>query len=185
TGEAPVVDTKKTSTSSAFSQDYLKNVPTARDPWVILDQTPGVDVDRINVGGNQSGQQSIFTSKGGSFTQNGWCYDGLYITDPSAQGATPTYYDFDSFEEIQVTTGGQDPAVGTGGVVINFVTKRGGNSWAGSASGYFDNDSLQANNVDPALIAQHFLVANQADQNWELGGALCGPLVTCKAWLWG
>src|SRR5262249_7340530 len=46
TGEAPVVDTKKTSTSSAFTQDYLKNVPTARDPWVILDQTPGVDVDR-------------------------------------------------------------------------------------------------------------------------------------------
>ena len=58
TGEAPVVDTKKTSTSSAFSQDYLKNVPTARDPWVILDQTPGVDVDRINVGGNQRGFNS-------------------------------------------------------------------------------------------------------------------------------
>ncbi|HET6266210.1 MAG TPA: carboxypeptidase regulatory-like domain-containing protein [Acidobacteriota bacterium] len=184
-GEAPIVDTKKTTTSSSFSQDYLKNVPTARDPWVILDQTPGVDVDRINVGGNQSGQQSIYTAKGGSFVSNGWSYDGVDITDPAAQGATPTYYDFDSFQEIQITTGGQDPAVGTGGVVINFVTKRGGNSWAGSASGYFDNDSLQSNNVDSALIAQHFVAANQADQNWELGGDLGGPLVKDKAWLWG
>lgn len=184
-GEAPVVDTKKTSASTAFNQDYLKNIPSARDPWVILDQTPGVEVDRINVGGNQSGQQSIFTSKGGSFTTNGWSYDGVDITDPAAAGATPTYYDFDSFEEIQITTGGQDPAIGTGGVVINFVTKRGGNTWSGTASGYFNNDSLQSSNVDQELTDQHFITGNRADANWELGGDLGGPVVKDKAWAWG
>jgi hypothetical protein len=185
TGEAPVVDTKKTSASTAFNQDYLKNIPSARDPWVILDQTPGVEVDRINVGGNQSGQQSIFTSKGGSFTTNGWSYDGVDITDPAAAGATPTYYDFDSFEEIQITTGGQDPAIGTGGVVINFVTKRGGNTWSGSASGYFNNDSLQGTNVDAALVKQNFIASNQADTNWEFGGDFGGPVMKDKAWAWG
>jgi hypothetical protein len=185
TGEAPVVDTKKTGASTAFNQDYLKNIPSARDPWVILDQTPGVEVDRINVGGNQSGQQSVFTSKGGSSATNGWSYDGVDITDPAAQGSTPTYYDFDSFEEIQITTGGQDPAIGTGGVVINFVTKRGGNTWAGSASGYFNNDSLQSDNVDADLVKQHFITSNKADANWEFGGDFGGPVAKDKAWAWG
>ncbi|HEX3528216.1 MAG TPA: carboxypeptidase-like regulatory domain-containing protein [Thermoanaerobaculia bacterium] len=32
--------------------------PTARDPWQILQKTPGVLTDRINVGGNAAGQQS-------------------------------------------------------------------------------------------------------------------------------
>jgi hypothetical protein len=184
-GAEPVVDTKKTSTSSNYSQDYLKNVPSARDPWVILDQTPGIDVDRVNVGGNQSGQQSIYTARGGSFTQNGWSYDGVDITDPAAAGATPTYYDFDSFQEIQITTGGQDPAIGTGGVVINFITKRGGNTWSGQASGYFDNDSLESDNVDSDLLAQHFAVANGVNQIYEYGGDLGGPIVKDRAWVWG
>lgn len=181
----PVIDMRKTGANTAYTPDYLTHVPSARDPWVILDQTPGVEVDRINVGGNQSGQQSIFTSKGGSFTQNGWSYDGVDITDPAASGATPTYYDFDSFEEIQVTTGGQDPAISTGGVVINFVTKHGGNSWSGSTSGYFNNDSLQSNNVDKELLSQHLIEGNKADANWELGGDMGGPVVKDRSWAWG
>lgn len=185
TGEAPVVDTKKTSTSSSYPQEYLKNVPSARDPWVILDQTPGIDVDRVNVGGSQSGQQSNYTSKGGSFASNGWSYDGVDITDPAAQGATPTYYDFDSFDEIQITTGGQDPAIATGGVVINFVTKRGGNTWSGSGSVYFDNHSLQGSNLDSALVAQHFVRPNEINQIYEWGGDVGGPVAKDKAWIWG
>ncbi len=184
-GEPPVVDTKKTNTSSSYSQEYLTSVPSGRDPWVILDQTPGIDVDRVNVGGSQSGQQSIYTARGGSFTQNGWSYDGVDITDPAAAGATPTYYDFDSFQEIQITTGGQDPAVATGGVVINFITKRGGNTWSGQASGYFDNNDMEADNVDADLIANHFVFANQVDQIYEYGGDVGGPVVKDRAWIWG
>jgi tetratricopeptide (TPR) repeat protein len=35
-------------------------VPSARDPWELLSAVPGVQTDRINVGGNESGQQSNF-----------------------------------------------------------------------------------------------------------------------------
>lgn len=35
---------------------------TARDPWAGLNQTPGVLTDRINVGGNESGQQKQFST---------------------------------------------------------------------------------------------------------------------------
>ena len=36
----------------------LEKFPTTRDPWVVLRSTPGVLTDRVNVGGNESGQQA-------------------------------------------------------------------------------------------------------------------------------
>lgn len=44
-------------------QTELEKIPTARDPWAVLQQTPGVLTDRINVGGNESGQQSAYTQE--------------------------------------------------------------------------------------------------------------------------
>ena len=43
------------------TETELEKIPTARDPWQILQSTPGVLTDRINVGGNESGQQSAYT----------------------------------------------------------------------------------------------------------------------------
>jgi len=42
----------------------LEKIPAARDPWTILQSTPGVLTDRINVGGNESGQQSQYVGPG-------------------------------------------------------------------------------------------------------------------------
>ncbi len=56
-----------------------------------------------------------------------WSVDGVLVTDPSAIGASPTYYDFDAFEEMRVTTGGGDITSQTGGVAMDLVTRRGGN----------------------------------------------------------
>lgn len=36
----------------------LEKIPTARDPWALLQTTPGVLTDRINVGGNETGSKS-------------------------------------------------------------------------------------------------------------------------------
>ena len=67
--ETSLVDTKKTGTWTVFNETYLNSVPTSRDPWSILDQVPGIDVNRVNVGGTASGQQALFIARGGSFSQ--------------------------------------------------------------------------------------------------------------------
>ena len=36
TGETPVVDTKKTTTSTNVTVEELQNIPSSRDPWVVL-----------------------------------------------------------------------------------------------------------------------------------------------------
>ncbi|HEV7785946.1 MAG TPA: hypothetical protein VGQ28_11460, partial [Thermoanaerobaculia bacterium] len=41
-------------------QSTAAQLPTPRDPWAALQSTPGVLTDRINVGGNEAGQQSSY-----------------------------------------------------------------------------------------------------------------------------
>src|SRR6185295_18527802 len=54
TGESPLLDERRLSKDTVSAAE-LEKIPTARDPWEILKTTPGVLVDRINVGGYESG----------------------------------------------------------------------------------------------------------------------------------
>jgi len=72
---SPVVDTKKTGTAVHVTQVMLQEIPSSRDPWVILQQVPGIMVNRENVGGSESGLQSSFISKGSKREQTMWNMD--------------------------------------------------------------------------------------------------------------
>jgi hypothetical protein len=197
TGASPVIDVRKTANEVTFDQTQLQQIPTARDPWVLLQQAPGVLVDRVNVGGNESGQQSTFIRGASDGTDTMWNLDGIMITDPSAIGSTPTYYDFDAFQEVQFTTGGNDVRQQTGGIGVNFVTKRGTNQAHGSGRLFFTNRSLQGKNVSDDLVARQPLFGhvceddasqrcgNQIDRVADFGFEIGGPIVKDKLWFWG
>ena len=51
--------------ADVHAPSMLQSIPSARDPWVILQQTAGIAMDRENIGGNMSGQQSNYVSRGG------------------------------------------------------------------------------------------------------------------------
>ena len=57
-GTSPIVDSRATGTATNFTQDELSKVPTSRDPWALLRTVPGVQMDRVNIAGNETGQQS-------------------------------------------------------------------------------------------------------------------------------
>jgi hypothetical protein len=183
--ETPVVDTKKTGNDTTFNREYMEKIPSGRDPWVMIEQTPGVDNDRINVAGSESGQQTGFFARGAADTDNAWNYDGVNATDPLALGASPTYYDFDAFQEIQIQSGGADASIGAKGVVVNLVTKRAGNKWEANASTYFTNDSLQADNTPDEVKAVGQNKSNRIDQVYEYGLDIGGPIVKDKLFAWG
>ena len=143
-GESPIVDSKAMGTATNFSQAELDKIPTSRDPWALLRTVPGVMVDRVNIAGNETGQQSNFQSKGTRPADAVWTLDGVVVTDMAAIGASPAYFNYDNFEEIQISTAGQDIKQPTGGVGLNFVVKRGTNAYRGGVRGFFTNDALEA-----------------------------------------
>jgi hypothetical protein len=189
TAESPLLDERRVSTGATVSQTELEKIPTARDPWAILQSTPGVLTDRINVGGNQSGQQAGYVGPGSGQDQAIWSVDGVVITDMAALGSSPAYFDFDAFEEMQITTGGSDTTIATGGVVLNMVTKRGTNEWRGSGR-YFDadqkwQDKLDSSKVDLAPGQTAFTQGNRIVNVRDYGAEIGGPIVKDRLWIWG
>jgi len=198
TAESPLLDERRISTGATVAKTELEKIPTARDPWAILQTTPGVLTDRINVGGNQSGQQSTYVGPGSTGDQAVWAVDGVVITDMAATGSSPAYYDFDAFEEMQVSTGGSDASLATPGVSLNMVTKRGTNEWRGSgrfiksdndwqSNTGFDNNDLgrdipgtTRNEAQTTVLQGNHIVSVQ---DW--GAEIGGPIVKDRLWIWG
>lgn len=182
-GETPVIDTKSTTLSATFNQEMLEKLPSARDPWVILEQMPGMVLDRQNVGGSESGQQSSFIAHGSGANQS-WNVNGATVTDMQA-GGSPMYFDFDSFAEIQIQTGGGDASLQAGGAAINLVTKSGSNVLKGSARFYFVNSALQSDNSTPELREQGAGAGNPIQDIKEYGAEAGGPLLRNRLFFWG
>jgi hypothetical protein len=184
-GESPIVDTRATTAKTTFDLESLQNIPSARDPWVMLQRVPNISMDRVNVGGSQSGQQSNYINRGSATGNNKWSIDGVDITDMSATGASPMYYDFDMLQEMQVTTGGADATQQTGGVGINFVLRSGTNRFKGSGRLYNVSDRFEADNVTDEIRAQGAgsgaPIQNINDFGFEVGG----PIMRDKLWYWG
>ncbi len=187
TAASPIVDTTSIGTATNLTFDEIQKIPTSRDPFALLRSVPGILVDRVNIGGNETGQQSNFQSKGTRPQDAVWTLDGVVVTDMGATGASPTYFNYDNFEEIQVATAGQDIKQPTGGMGLNFVVKRGTNQFHGGVRGYFDNESMEGDNV-PAELASKGVTHATTDHNKQIsdyGFDIGGPIWKDKAWFYG
>jgi hypothetical protein len=189
--ETPLVSTKKRGTLTTMTTDELQRVPNPRDPWGVLRSVPGVLLDRVNIAGNENGQQASFVGKGG--TKATWTLDGLDITDESSGGPV-SYFDFGAFEEISVRTTGADVQTQGAGIGMNLVTKRGTNRFHGSARYLISHDSLQRSNLpaelvnDPRLQNPDGSYRDKADhiqQITDYGFELGGPVLKDKLWFYG
>jgi len=155
--DAPAMDSREVQTGAAFGQHELQAIPTTRDPWAFLRQVPGV-IFAGEVVAPTSGRPPFF-GKGSPPSQNNFNLDGVAI---SVGGRTPLLFDFDSFESIEVATGGSDLALSSPGVTANLVTKRGTNELRGSARALYTGGS-----------------------GWDYGAEAGGPVWRDRVWLWG
>jgi hypothetical protein len=187
--ETPVIDPQRVGTATVISRDELEGIPTSRDPWALMRSIPGVTVDRVNVAGSESGQQSQFVAKGSDPKDSVWSIDGVVITDMAAIGSSPDYFTFDSFEEINFSTAGSGVQVATGGLGINLAAKRGTNDFHGTFNGFFTHDDLQWSNIPDELVGDPRLQGNdKADhtqQIFDWSGDLGGPILKDRLWFYG
>src|SRR5262249_53565121 len=133
TAESPLLDERRIVTST---QPTEPAVPTARDPWAVLQNTPGVLVDRIDVGGRESGCSSsapiveVGVTVGRGFPG----VDEMLATDMAVAGLAPSNLDFNAFSEtpVEVLELGADP--GAPAAPARLRPRRGVNEWRALAS---------------------------------------------------
>lgn len=190
TSETPLIDTRKVETGQNFSKEQLTEIPTSRDIWSLIQQVPGVQIDTVNVAGNQSGIAGgpDFITKGSGNVV--YQVDGATATDNTygnpfqrQNGGTNTFFDFGTFQDVEVATGGSLVEQQTSGVTINVVTKRGTNEIHGAARYLYASKNWQSNNEPQEAIDQG-LPTNNTRLIREYGADVGGPLVKDRLWLW-
>ncbi|MFY9550997.1 MAG: TonB-dependent receptor [Thermoanaerobaculia bacterium] len=190
TSATPLLDPRKVETGQNFSREELAEIPTARDVWSLIQQVPGVQIDTVNVAGNQSGIAGgpDFITKGSGNVV--YQVDGATTTDntygnPFARqnGGTNTFFDYGTFQDVEVATGGSLVEQQTSGVTINVVTKRGTNELHGAARFLYAAKNWQSNNRPQEAIDQN-IPTNDTRMIREYGADVGGPIIRDKLWLW-
>jgi len=144
TGDSPVVDTQTATVGVNFNQSMLRDIPNSRDIWIVLAQSPGINTTRYDVGGSTMGSQTGFRAYGTS-SQNWFNLDGI-VTNDSA-GSAGWYFDYGSFQEIQVSAAANAAEVPVPGAFMNTVIKTGGNDFHGRLYFDWEAESFQGTNV--------------------------------------
>jgi hypothetical protein len=177
-------DRKSSRVADLAGRFLLQDLPTGRSLWSVLELTPSLVTDGIDVGGSESGQQPMFSAAGTSATQNQYYLNGVNVTDPMALGASASYYGYDAFEEVQVSTAAHEADVSSPGVVLNIVLEDGGNELEGGAAFYFENGALQSDNLDDRLRAQGVPPSNRLEAYHDLSAEIGGPIALDRAFFY-
>jgi Carboxypeptidase regulatory-like domain/TonB-dependent Receptor Plug Domain len=184
---SPTVDTTSANVSVNLSDELLQSTPGGRDIWAVLEyKVPSLVMSRPDVGGTSGGLQGTYSARGTASAQNSQFLNGVNVGDPAAIGAAGYYYDYDAFEEIQVSTGAHDITVPTSGVFLNMATKSGGNIWAGRATVAWEGDSTQSQNIDSELSHLGFRpTTNKVDFVSDVNVNAGGPVIKDKLRVFG
>ena len=188
--ETPLIDPGRVATGQTFAREQLTEIPTARDVWSLVQQVPGIQLDTVNVAGNASA-----TLGGPSFSNRGsgnvaYAIEGATITDSfygfalnRQNGGTSIFFDYGTFQDVEVVTGGSSLDQQNSGATINVVTKRGTNTLKGSARFLYASANWQSDNT-PESSSADGLQTNSTRFIREYGGELGGPLIEDRLWLW-
>lgn len=182
TGTSPVVDTTSANVAVNLSEQLLQGTPGGRDIWALVEyKVPSLLITRPDVGGTSGGLQGVYNARGTTSSQNSQYLNGINVGDPAAIGAAGFYYDFDAFEDIQVSTGAHDITVPTSGVFLNMVTKSGSDVWRGRTTFAWLGDATQTQNIDDNLLRYGFRPeTNSVDFVSDINVSGGGPIVARK-----
>lgn len=155
-GQAPLLDTDTSSLGSVISERAVQDAPlSGRNVNNLLALVPGVVAGGSTYGnaiGNQAGAVGTnffafdnYQIGGGFSGQSAFYLDGV-LSNVLANNGNSLIPTQDAVAEFRVTTSVPSPEFGgTGGGIVNFVTKSGGNDFHGNAYEYVRNTVFNAN----------------------------------------
>lgn len=155
-GQSPVVDVTSNQVATRYDTEMLASLPGARDFWAVLAQTPAVSMGRVDVGGSGALTQQPYTAYGlaSAGGVNRAEVEGVMVNEGGGGGGSDMYYtDYGAFAEIAVNAVGNGADMPSPGVLSQLIAKSGGNAYHGNVYFDYQNDSLEATNIDDAQIA--------------------------------
>ena len=196
TGESPVIDVQSNSISTSLDAGKMANLPGSRDFWAVVAQVPAVALGRMDVGGSTALTQQPYTAYG--LTSAGGVnrgeVEGIMVNEGAGGGGSDFYYtDYGSMAAVSVNAVGNTAQMPNPGVLTQFITKSGGNQYHGNVYFDYENDSMEATNIDAKQIAtglaggKNFSVydLNRLSVFHDFNADTGGYLIKDKLWWYG
>jgi len=184
TGATPVVDVQSVRTQTTLNADVIAALPATRAYGSLLNAIPGLTVD--NNGLAVTPTMTFFSSHGGPSNEGKVQVNGMTVGAASGGGGVGTLvYDTNNAEETSVVVAGGLGESETGGPVMNFVPRSGGNLFSGQSFFNTAGEWSSGNNLDDFLrsigIPEPAGIINSYDASVALGG----PILRDKLWFFG
>ncbi len=173
--ESPTVDVKSSKMSINYSAQFIASIPMARDLWDLQQSIPGAI---------EAQESSRMSSVLGSVAKStAVLLDGASVRDPISIFLT-TNISVDAFEEVEVGMGAHSAETGQAdGVVINIVSKSGGNRFSGSFNTKYTRESLAQNLISiEDLEAFSLIEPEKYIEHQDYSVTLGGPVIKDKLW---
>jgi hypothetical protein len=186
---ADVLDPHTVTLGDTFDARQLAHLPTSRSMAGLFGLTHAFFVPALEVGGGDG----ILSGSYGAYGRNAsprHMVEGIVVTGMFGAGFTP---DYGSILEGAVLTGAHTAEWPTAGIHTQFVTKSGGNRYAGAFYGAYEHRRWQSVNVDAVQIARVASSENGASarhvnriwRNHDLNGDIGGFVVKDRLWWYG
>jgi hypothetical protein len=150
-GQSPVVDVQTTAKTQVMSRAILDSVPNSRSWSSIGSLTPGIKMDKPNVGGAEFAQNSLLFARGATARETAVEVDGMSVGVNSPQNNLMTYIDNALIQEVVYQTSGISAETSRGGVRVNMIPKEGGNTFSGLGYMGLTPSSFVSVNLPPEL----------------------------------
>jgi hypothetical protein len=120
---------------TAFGREWLRDLPTSRDPWSLLETVEPVSVaDRMDTGGVWAGRPGRVSAHGTSLTQAAFLFGGADVIDPRGSGFSLFDPDLAWVSSVRLATSLLPASVGGAGPVLAASPVRPGEGWATSVT---------------------------------------------------
>ena len=180
TGEAPLVDVKKSATTMNITKEMFTKLPKGRNFTSVV---------TLSAGANDETELDGLSIDGASSSENMFFVDGVDTTDlhtgDPGQGVV-----FEFIDEVQVKSSGYEAEYGGSmGGVINVVTRSGGNEYHGELILYYNGSAtngkprktLRINPLDNTK-AEYITYPEDTWHRYEFGFGLGGYILKDKVW---
>jgi hypothetical protein len=182
-GGVRLVDQRRTMMAASFTTEELNHLPGSRSASALLAATPGVQLTRFDVGGSSAIAPGPFSAYGIS-GYNRPRLEGISVSNMHPLGFN---LDHGAFAEVSVATAAYGPEYPSPGIHITYLSKSGGNRYAGSLYAGHQPRRWQAHNIDdeapeaaPGRLPPS--EANRLHRYHDLNADVGGPLSKDRLW---
>src|SRR6185436_2322568 len=185
TGESPVVDVQRTAAGTTFSKEVMDAIPTTRMPTSYAVFIPAVQSDISTAAATGPAINGLVVHGSEQFEAL-MTIDGFDIRNMNNSGGGAFYYypNQGMTQEVTVTISAAGAESQMASITTNVIPRDGGNLFAATFAGAYNNGSMQGENLNSELRAQGVTLSGVKSQ-WDWNPAGGGPIVQNKLWFWG